>query len=96
MNQEQNPIVYRASPLYDYPIPADLNIGQAFQTAYKEVSVRADSQLEHRLHDPQLKKDLERIEAYYTELRAKNEKRAKRKGISQREACGNKGEINFN
>lgn len=83
MKQIQNSIMYVAEPLYNYPIPSDLNIEEAYQTAYKHVDIQAEIMLESRKQDPQLEKDLDRIESYYRELRLENDKRMKRKGLSE-------------
>lgn len=83
MQQIQSSIVYLSEPLYNYPIPSDLNIEEAYQTAYKHVEDISEKMLDSRKQDPQLQKDLDRIESYYKELRMENDKRKNRKGLSE-------------
>jgi hypothetical protein len=83
MQQIQNSIIYISEPLYNYPIPSDINIEEAYHTAYGHVDLQSEKMLESRKQDPQLQKDLDRIESYYRELRVENDKRMKRKGLSE-------------
>ncbi|MDC3425038.1 hypothetical protein NC797_11030 [Aquibacillus sp. 3ASR75-11] len=83
MKQEQNSIMYTSDPLYNHPIPVDLNIEAAFTTAYNHVENKTEKQQKQRQKDNQLQKDLDRIETYYQELIKENDRRAQRKGLSE-------------
>jgi hypothetical protein len=82
MKQEQNRIVYHEEPIYTYPVPGDIHITDAFKTAYQFVKLEAENENKLRTQDKQMEKDLERIDSYYKELLAENDKKAARKGLS--------------
>jgi hypothetical protein len=86
MKQEQNRIIFKSEPLYHYPIPTDLNIESAFKSAYGHAKASIKTLQQKRIRDPQLQKDIDRIESYYKELLSENERKATRKGITEEKA----------
>lgn len=83
LKQEQNSIIYLPEPLYNYPIPTDLNIEKSYETAYNHVNNVIQNFHKQRLKDLELQKEVDRIEAYYQELIKENDSRSKRKGVSE-------------
>ncbi|WP_019413736.1 hypothetical protein [Paenisporosarcina sp. TG20] len=83
MKQKQNSIIYMSNPLYNYPIPAELNMEEAFVTAYNHVNNASEGKQKQRKQDQQLQKDIDRIGNYYKELLMESDKKAKRTGLSK-------------
>lgn len=83
MKKEQNSIIYESNPLYNYPIPAELDMEKAFATAYNHVKTKTEIQQKQRIQGEQLQKDVDRIETYYQELLHENNRRTQRKGLSE-------------
>ncbi|WP_018665477.1 YqhG family protein [Heyndrickxia acidiproducens] len=82
MKQEQNRIFYHDQPVYPYPIPGEINIDEAFKTAFQYIRNETERENKRRTQEAPMQKDLDRIESYYRELLAENNKKAKRKGLS--------------
>ncbi|WP_170006069.1 hypothetical protein [Bacillus fonticola] len=83
MKHEQNRIIYTDKPVYHYPIPKDVNIEEAYRTAYCHVETSVKAEQKELLQNERLQKDMNRIETYYDELLNENEKKTNRKGLSK-------------
>lgn len=83
MKREQNRIIYKQEPLYNYPIPDTFGISAAFEEATNYVKESTEQQKKDQSKANFLAKDIDRITKYYTELLAENKKKANRKGLSE-------------
>lgn len=82
MKNHQNEIIYEKEPLYPYPIPATPDFSCALKEAFQQIHREAENHKQEWIHNIQLEKDLQRIQTYYEELAAENEKRANRANLS--------------
>ncbi|MFZ3578033.1 hypothetical protein [Virgibacillus sp. DJP39] len=83
MKREQNRIIYNEEPLYTYPIPAAVEMSEAFEQATKHVKEVAEQHRTNQSTERLLEKDVDRITNYYKELLEENKGRANRKGLSE-------------
>ncbi|WP_010531894.1 hypothetical protein [Lentibacillus jeotgali] len=83
MKQKQNYIMYQQQSPHTYPVPVKLDMDSAFQHATAHVREINEQQKNAQIDKRQIEKDIERINHYYNALLAENDKRAKRKGLSE-------------
>lgn len=83
MKKEQNRIIYRHKPLYNYPIPMQIDLSKPLELATAYVRQQAEEQDHQATKQAALEKDIARITNYYMELLKENEKRAARSGLSE-------------
>ncbi len=82
MEKEQNRIIYKNEPLYNYPIPVQMDLMEPLNIAAEYVKQKAEQEHNYDSKTAALEKDVTRITNYYTDLLQENEKRANRKGLS--------------
>lgn len=88
MKREQNRIVYKQEPLYNYPIPTTVDMSVAFERATNYVKEMAEQEKQDQTKANMLAKNIDRITNYYTELLAENNKRVNRKGLKEEKVKG--------
>lgn len=81
MGQAQ--VFYETKPLYNYPVPVDINIPHAFENAFRQVRAEAQSQERKHGRKEDLEREIQRIKDYYEDLEEENHKKMDRKGISE-------------
>ncbi len=83
MKDNQNRMTYQQKSHYTYPIPVEVDMTKLLEQATNYVKQRAEQQHSQSQNSHAFEKDISRITNYYTELQNKNDKRAKRMGISE-------------
>lgn len=90
MQQLQLSIMYTDKPPYTLPTPKQIPIDKGFDKAFTYIKAQTQAELEQRQQDPQLQKDINRIQSYYEELIHENNRKAMRSNVTAKK----KQEIN--